>query len=464
LGSVPSALAAPVQVKELNFVFLHGAGGHAGSLQLLGDFIAEQLPAYILNYEQANPGIRIRVDTLQRYYPNDLDIKTWADNIAESTDKHFHNKKNLVLIGHSMGGKAALRAVARNIGNLADRVALVVTINSPVKSLDRYYFAGGRPIADYCRARWLLADRGVCYSLAYLDSSSDGSWVGLNKRWLAFISAEAAPRSGQFDVGGVDALPRNMDDSIVPLSAQYSDGADVIYYGEHGHSDFSSSDEVAGLMADQILRYLFGGRIEYNILAGEGTFEHKADWLPGTDRWEDVVGEVLASSGSLRHMNESYTRWQEWEDVVGEFPSEGKRSSYQSSRERSFPFLTSVKESRWLSADNPEDWRLYLRTRAAPRNSVQVDWGVYRRELLPPGTERDHYEVEIVTGTPLTSITHVSWATDDPRDLRLRIWSEAESPFRWFKAEWRVYSKETRQRKVIDEIPGEVLSGTTPGN
>jgi hypothetical protein len=255
-----------------------------------------------------------------------------------------------------------------------------------------------------------------------------------------------------------------MDDSIVPLSAQYSDGADVIYYGEHGHSDFSSSDEVAGLMADQILRYLFGGRIEYNILAGEGTFEHKADWLPGTDRWEDVVGEVLASSGSLRHMNESYTRWQEWEDVVGEFPSEGKRSSYQSSRERSFPFLTSVKESRWLSADNPEDWRLYLRTRAAPRNSVQVDWGVYRRELLPPGTERDHYEVEIVTGTPLTSITHVSWATDDPRDLRLRIWSEAESPFRWFKAEWRVYSKETRQRKVIDEIPGEVLSGTTPGN
>ena len=39
-----------------------------------------------------------------------------------------------------MGGKAALYAVAHNIGNLADKVAMVVTSNSPIKKLSNYYF------------------------------------------------------------------------------------------------------------------------------------------------------------------------------------------------------------------------------------------------------------------------------------------------------------------------------------
>jgi len=458
-SSVQSASEDPIQVKELNFVFLHGAGGDACSSQLLNDFIAEQLPAHIHSYEQANSGTKVQIDTLQRCYPDDVDIDTWANNIAKSISKHFHNKKNLILIGHSMGGKAALYAVAKNIGGLADKVALVVTINSPIKSLYRYYVAGGGSIADYCRARWLIPDRGICDSVAYYDSSQDGKWVSRNKYWLAFISSEAAPLSEQFNFGGVDALPRNMDDSLIPLSAQYSDGADAVYYGEYGHSDFAVLDEVAEFMADQILRYIFGGHIECSVFARSGNFEHKADWLLGTDYWEDVVGAVAVSRGRLRHMNESYTKWQEWEDVVGACPQGSKRSSYRVSQV-SFPFLTSIKESRWVSQDNPEDCRLYLQTRAAPRNWVQADWTIFGRALLPPGIKRGHYEVEIVTGTPLTNIRQVSWVTDDPRDLRLQIRSEAQSPFRWFKAKWRAYYKESRQRKVIDEIPGETLLGT----
>ena len=170
----------------------------------------------------------------------------------------------------------------------------------------------------------------------------------------------------------------------------------------------------------------------------------------------DVVGEVIASSGSLEHKNQSYIKWQEWEDVVGECPSGVKRSSHQI-RRVSLPVLTGVKEWHWFSPDNPEDCRLYLRTRAAPRSSVKVDWSIYQQGLLPEGMERGHYEVEIATGTPLTRVTQVSWVTNDPRDLRMRIWSEAESPFRWFKANWRVYSKESRYRKVIEEIPGQPL-------
>jgi pimeloyl-ACP methyl ester carboxylesterase len=455
---VHSAPADAALVKELNFVFLHGAGGNACSLQLLEDAIMAQIPDYILQYEQANPGIKIRVDSLRRCYPNDVDIYTWATNIVDSLKQHFKNKKNLILIGHSMGGKTALYTVAHNIGDLADEVAMVVTINSPIKSLDGYYVAGGGAPLDYCRARWLLSDQGICNSVVYYDSSQDGRLVGSSKHWMAFTSSEGAPLSTQFDVGGVDALPRDMDDVLIPISAQYSYGADVIYYGEHGHSDLGNNDEVAQFIADKTLRYIFGGDIEFSVFNEGGSFEHRANWLPGTDSWEDVVGQVPAGSGTVRHTNESFFKWQAWEDVVGGCPPGSQRSSYQVHRTNRFPFLAGIKEARWLSSDNSADCRLYLRTWAAPRSTVQVDWAIFEQGLLPPDGQRDHYEVRIVTGTPLSSITAVSWLTDDPRDLRLRIASQAESPFRWFRAEWQVFIKEIRQKRVIDEIPAQLAT------
>jgi pimeloyl-ACP methyl ester carboxylesterase len=449
---VSSAPEEAPQVKELNFVFLHGAGGNSCSLQLLEDTIKEQLPEHIFIYEQAHPETKIEVNTLLRCYPNNVDIDTWASNIASSINKHLANKKNLILIGHSMGGKAALYAVAHNVGNLAEKTALVVTINSPIKKLQNYYFAGGTSAVDYYRTFGVFSDSGASESVVYYDSSQDGRVVAMTKHWLALISAESAPLSEQFNVGGVDALPRDMDDNIIPLSAQYSFGADVVYYGEHSHNDFTKDGEVAVFISEQILHYIFGGYLECSVPAGSDSLEHKAGWLPGTDVWEDVVGEVPASSGSVRHFNESYTSWQEWEDVVGECLPGGTRSSYRISQVRHFPFLASVEEVRWVSY-NPEDCQLYLKTKAAPRNQVEVNWSIYDCGLLPVGTVRNHYEVEIVSGMPLTSIKQVSWVSNDRRDLRLRIHSEAESPFRRFKAEWRTYSTEIRYRKLIDAMP-----------
>jgi len=422
----------------------------------------EQLPEHILEYEQANPGTKIEVDTLLRCYPNDVNIESWANNIAYSIDKYLPDKRNLILIGHSMGGKAALYTVANNVGNLLDKVPLVVTINSPIKSMERYYVSGGGSAVDYYRALWLLSDSGVSNSVVYYDSSQDGRIVATISHWLAFISGESAPLSQQFNVGGFDAMPRNMDDNIIPLSAQHSFGADVVYYGEHSHNDFTDQDEVAWFMAEQILNYLFGGYIECSVLARSGSFEHKAGWLPGTESWEDVASEVPASSGSVQHFNESYTGWQEWEDVVGECPPKSMRSSYQISQVSHFPSLASVKEAHWASDYILDDCRLYIKTRAAPRNQVEVEWSIYYRGMLPAENERAHYEVEIITGTPLTNIKRVSWLSSNHRDLRLRIYSEAESPFRWFKAGWRVYSIESRYRKVIDETPGQALPGVTP--
>jgi pimeloyl-ACP methyl ester carboxylesterase len=441
------------RIKELNFVFVHGAGGNACSMQLLSDTIREQIEPYILAYEAEYPNVDIQVKTMNRCYPNDVDMETWANNIADSLIRHFEGERNVILIGHSAGGKAALYGVANNVGGIRQKVAMVVTINSPIKPLAGYYVTGGGSVADYCRARWLGGDRGVCRSLANYDSSDDGSWVAENKHWLAFISAESAPSSDQFDYSGVDGWPRNMDDSLVPISAQYTEAADVVYYGEHGHGDFEESEVSAGSIAEQILSYIFGGTIDCSVFVRSDIFEHKANWLPGTDYWDDILGGLRVDSGRLEHFNDSFFLWQDWEDVVGEYPEGSTRSTYGAKAVDGFLFFNTLQESSWFVADDPQDCRLYIRTRAAPRNRVKVDWKIYRQGLLPEGTERDHYEVEIFTGTPLTNITYAMWLTDDPRDVRVHIYSQAESPFRWFRAECRFYAKEPRERQIINELP-----------
>jgi predicted alpha/beta hydrolase family esterase len=450
-GIAQSASANTSNIKQLNFVFLHGYNGNASALQPLGDSIESLMPAYISNYEYGHPGIEIQTDTMNRSYPNNVGIEVWAKNIADSINEHFAGKNNLVLIGHSMGGKTALYAVAHNIGNIADKVAMVITINSPVKSLGSSYYIGGDTGLGYWGAGLVLGDKGILESLLNYDSSPDGKIISANKHWMAFISGESSPVSPQFDVAGVDAMPRIMDDSIVPIAFQYADGADVVYYGEYEHGDFTEIKSVSDYMADQILRYIFGGNMEFSTFARAGSFEHRADLFPGTDSWQDTVGGVLVDSGTLTHSNDSFG-FQEWEDVVGKTTNGDMRSTFQITQRNSFPILTGIKQSSWANAANPEDSQIYLKTAAFPRSNVQVDWSIYDQGLLPAGVKRDHYEVEIKTGTQLASIRDIFWETDNLRDVRLRILSQAQSPFRWFKAAWKVYYKESRQRQIADEF------------
>jgi pimeloyl-ACP methyl ester carboxylesterase len=446
-------------VKELTFVFLHGAGGNPCGPQLLSDSILEQIPDYVNKYEQANPGVEVKVDMLNRCYPSDVDVQTWAANIADTIDQHFAGRGNLVLIGHSMGGKSALYAVAHNVGGLAEKSIMVVTINTPVRSLDNYTLVGGGSFSAFCQAGWLLKpDHGLCASVGSYDSSEDGKWIGQNKHWLAFISGENAPLSTQFDYGGFDPYPRDMDDGALPISAMYADGADVIYYGEHGHSDFTLDKEVAAPIASQILKYIFGDTVNCSVLVRDSSWKNKAGMLLGTDYWQDIICDKLGDSSYLWHWNPSYTRWQDWEDTVEYYPvtyENQLRSRFDVTTVKSAPFFTRIVEAHWLSPDDPTDCRLYLHTRAAPRNYVQVDWNIYVQGMLAEGQQRDHYEIEITAGTPMAAIDQAEWLNDNPRDLRVEVSSHAERPFRWYEANWRVYGQEARQRNVIDEIAAE---------
>jgi pimeloyl-ACP methyl ester carboxylesterase len=455
---LPALATSADSVREVNFVFLHGFNSNASSVQPLGDVIYNKLPEYIADYESDNPDIHVVSDTMNRSYINNVDIETWAANIADDINTRFAGKSNLVLIGHSMGGKAALYAVAHKVGNLTEKVAMVVTINSPIKKLSDYYFLGGDTLLGYEGAQLILPDQGILSSLVNYDSSADGLWVANNKHWLALVSAESYPLSPQFDATGIDLLPRDMDDQIVRISCQYAEGADVVYYGEYAHSEFKILKEVADNLADQILRYVFGGIMDFSILGRAGSFEHKSDLLPGTDYWEDTVAGILADSGTVTHFNPSYFKWQEWEDIVGEYDIGDTRCSFQTRQKVSFPLFSGIKEIGWLDPDNPQDGRIYIKTRAAPRSTVQVTWSTYHQGLLPQGIERNHYEVEIETGTQATSISGISWQTSDPRDSRLYIRSQAQSPFHWFRVQWRVYYTESREVKVIDSLPFKILT------
>jgi pimeloyl-ACP methyl ester carboxylesterase len=451
-----AAAASQAQVKELNFVFLHGMGATSASVQSLADTIEEEARAYVSAYQQANPGTAVRINTLQRSYPKDVDVAAWAGNIADAVKKHFAGKRDLILVGHSMGGKAALYAAARNIGNIGDLTALVVTINSPVKSLNDYYVVGGGSVTDYIRVSRVITDNGVAGSLGSYDSSADGKLVGTGKHWLALVSAESAPLSPQFEFSGVDPYPRDMDDVLVPISAQYADGADAVYYGEWGHSAFSDNPSLTTNIAGRILSYVFGGEIPTGVLGPSASVEHRAGWLPFPYHWEDRGGESAGPSGIISHSNRSFFKWQQWEDIVGSCTPGNRPAAYWFHRD-SLPVLSSASQVRWLNPDDPADCRLLIITRAAPRSQVRVRWNIRQHQPLPPGVDRDHYEIKVSNGTSVAGISGAAWLTGDPDDTRLQVSSSAQGPFRWFRADVSLYRRHMVSRNLIDQILPETL-------
>ncbi|UCC17155.1 MAG: DUF2974 domain-containing protein [Dehalococcoidales bacterium] len=446
----------PEVVKELNFVFCHGMGGNPCAFQNIVDRINELLPYFIDRYQEKNPGISVKVNTLARCYPAYVDINTWANNIAYSINNHFEGKDNLILVGHSMGGKTALFATAQNVGNITDRVAAVITINSPIKKLSDYYVPGGGPMADYCRTSQLGNDQGVCDSVAFYDSSSDGLKVSQGQRWLAFVSAEPSPLSPLYNQAGVDVWPRNLDDGVVPLSAQFSEGAEVVYYGEHQHSDVGAKDTTSLFLANNILFYVFGYEMEFSVPARTGIIKHEADWLLGTDQWSDIVGGVPTANGTITHRNSAFYKWQQWEDIIGECEA-GDERSYSHVHLDSVPLLTSIRGATWVNSVNSSDCRLKVTTTAAPLTTVEAEWTVFSAGLLPEETPRSFYDIEIIKGTPLASIVVVNWWKDDPLNPVIWIRSEAQSPFRWFEARWTTYKKEYRNVNVNNDIPVKVI-------
>ena len=451
-GRPVAAQAAPV--KQLNFVFIHGAGSTAAAIQRLSDDVEDQVQEYIAGYQQASPGVRVRVNTLLRSYPNDVDVVTWAENLAGDIAKHFAGKQDLVLVGHSMGGKAALYAVAHNTGGLGDNTSAVITINSPVKALNSFYVFGGGGASNYCRLGLLLDEHGLCGSVGGYDSSADGLWVAQNRHWLALISGEPAPLSPMFDKGtALDGWPRDIDDGLVPTQAQYSTGADVVYYGIHEHSEFQNSGPLSRQLARQILDYVFGRPVDCAVPGPSGDFKHRAGFLPFAYHWQDQLVDAPGPSGQVSHRNGSLFRWQSWQDAIGACAPGTVRSRFEVKHTGGLPLWTSVRAIDWAAPNDPLDCRLLVRSSAGPLATVRLQWTVFDYAPVPPGSRRAYYDIVVLAGTSLSGVTDASWTTADPSDPRINASSRVEGPFRWLEARWRIFITETRVRDIIGGIP-----------
>ncbi len=439
-------------VKQLNFVFIHGAGSTAATMQGLSDDVEAMSQDYIASYQQTNPGVRVQVNTLLRSYPNDVDVTTWAENLAADTAAHFAGKTDLILVGHSTGGKAALYAVAHNTGGLGDNTSAVITINSPVKPLNSFYVFGGGGASNYCKLGLLLNQHGLCDSVGGYDSSADGLWVGLNRHWLALISGEPAPLSPLFDKSGLDGWPRNIDDGLVPTQAEWADGADVIYYGVHEHSEFQRDPALGRQIAGYVLDYVFGRPLDCAVSGPSGDFGHRAGFLPFAYHWQDELGDTPDPSGSVSHHNGSLVRWQSWRDTVGVCSPGAVRSRFQVKKTGGLPLWTSVGTAGWVTAD-ATDCRLEVTARAGPLSTVRLEWTVFEYTPVPPPSERAYYDITILGGTSLSGVTDAGWTTGDPSDPRIAASSRADGPFRWYQARWHAFYTETRTRDIIDQIP-----------
>lgn len=454
--------------KELNLVFLHGMCGNPSAMEPLKNrLIDSELPPRIEEYEGSHPGVRVTINWWNPQLSNNVNIGTWAQEIATYINEHLPDKRNLIFICHSMGGKSAIYAVRHNKGGLQDKTLAVITINSPIERLDHFETTGGgHLIYEWCHSKGLLEqlsggceDKGICDSVAHYDSRNDANWVATNKHWLAFISAESHPKSGDCDIPVFgDLLPRNMDDSIIPISAQYTPEADSVFYGKYCHSALHQNHDARVFMAKTIARYIFGEVIKCGHLFRSGKFSHKSGVYVGTppipsEHWEDVEGDALACSGIYSHMNRKTLFIKHWKDKKGcTCPNQQERSSFEVEKASGCDPWTGIDWEKWAS-DDPHDCRISIKTYAGFRNKIRVNWKVYHKGLLPPSSERDHYEVEVTRADKFTGIDEVRWVTDDPLDCRIRIDSWALQERLWIEIEWRVYCKKKIRRQLIEEIP-----------
>jgi hypothetical protein len=172
----------------------------------------------------------------------------------------------------------------------------------------------------------------------------------------------------------------------------------------------------------------------------------------GTDYWSDIVGGVPMESGTITHRNGSLFTWQSWEDVIGEGDYADKRA-YTHISLTTLPLVSRISRAEWYDPVNTGDFRLSVKTGTAPLATVNVEWTIFGKGYFELGRDRTFYDIEITAGTPLASIRQVSWlSADDPLDPVMWVYSEAQSPFRWFRAEWKIYQKETRYITLIDDI------------
>ncbi len=439
VGNVIQAEKSPSP--EIWMAFFHGLGGNSSVNRPLIENISRLFEQQGVTLKYINPSL-----------PNDVSLEEWSANIALAVSDWAKNETQtrpwIILVGHSMGGKASLHAVAQNLKGIDSYVSSVITLNSPIKNLGRYrpftYFWNGlflRLLAEqYIHEAKVVAIKD-CRDI---DTSIDGkTWVeGMNRSWLSFISAEIYPTDPAYDLRiqnkTIDPYPRYMDDGLVPIDAQYTDDATTVYYGTCGHQAMLKNPVAIQTITNTTVRYLLGESINISSFSDAWVYNHQA---VRSTYWDDVVGrdETLMDSGHIYHAAGLLPPYQ-WVDVVGGNHTSNLRSRYET--QQTCCIGSRIQNVSWEST-NQTDYRLKIISQALPVCKIELDWRVYG--IIYPEYQRDHYEVQVLDGSSYgrSRITYAGWIDSNCTDVGIGIqsWVFLGS----IKVQWSAYLKEPKQ-------------------
>jgi hypothetical protein len=337
-----AALAPESAVLQLHFLYVHGVKGcrddrtgAEGSLDELDAAIAAELPAWIDEFEASHPGVTVVTSsahanvytaTPSGFHPSDstdplnLDdwevgdpgcsataqgqpcttAYEWRHRLAQEIQQHFPGSaRNIVLIGHSTGARAAFE-VAANAGpggvnthdwGVQDRIAGVVSIQGMVDALgtSKYNVIGGASFETTCK----LGDpimgfggscaqgNGWCEYAGRISGFGAADWVAQNRQALMLTSFASC--SPSLFTGFTDGpLPFDAQGSPKAVGLQATAAPGKTFRPAHGekYGSFCHSAVVAPGHAghaaavssarDRILEWLF---VDAQRVASSGTIE-----------------------------------------------------------------------------------------------------------------------------------------------------------------------------------------------
>jgi pimeloyl-ACP methyl ester carboxylesterase len=305
----------PVEVQaagtlQLNLLFVHGvqseAGGRAHAERSLSDLrtsITADLPSLIASYQASHPGVTVTVAsavanlytaTPSGIHPSDSTDPTlmddwevgdpgctttrqgdpcttayeWRFRLVQEIRRLFPpTAKNIILIGHSTGARAAFE-VTSNTGpggvgtfdwGVQNRIAAVVSINGMIDGLqsDKYNSVGpfsfvttcknGDPILSVFGAT--TPGNGFCEYAGNVSGVAAADWVGQHKRSRVLISTASCSPSlwTGFSDGALplaaEASPFSVGLNMTPAAGQTFTVAYGHNYGAFCHSTITSGGD-----------------------------------------------------------------------------------------------------------------------------------------------------------------------------------------------------------------------------
>ena len=267
---------APPTPLALHFVYVNGLSdpdhyaNAGGSLKGLSNAVAADVKAKAPAFEAAHNVKISTTATFANVYTN-LDgsvpdpgtddgtgqqvANKWRSQLVAKLKQAFPNgEKNIILVGHSTGGRAAMEVTAdvgpdNKVGSanygFKDRVAGVVTVHGMLDALSEYPTSAVISFELGCSA---AKKPGWCGYAANISSWPAADWVATNRRSLVM--------TGSFDDCGFPIWGEQSDNAL-PLRAQgspasvglglakLSSGAygasHGVYYGDFCHSDITNA-------------------------------------------------------------------------------------------------------------------------------------------------------------------------------------------------------------------------------